>query len=134
MVGEIAYELSPHMGSSSEARTVALDWAEGRGEELCFALELVVSELVSNAVRHGSGRITLTLSDTDTGGGVRVGVHDHGRGLPRSRRPDARSPGGRGLLVVGRLSSSWGVERSHADGGKTVWAIVAARTTTNLRR
>jgi anti-sigma regulatory factor (Ser/Thr protein kinase) len=123
MVSEVSHELSPNVQSSSEARSVALDWAQGRGEDLTFALELVVSELVTNAVRHGSGPIVLTLADT--GGGVRVGVHDHGRRLPETRRPDSRSPGGRGLRMVERLSASWGVERSRAGHGKTVWAILA---------
>lgn len=122
MLTERTLELSPQVESSSAARAVALDWAQGREEELTFALELVVSELVTNAVRHGSGPITLTLSEMASG--VRVGVHDHGLGMPVAGRPGPRSPGGRGLGVIDRLSSAWGVEPAHSNGGKTVWAIV----------
>lgn len=124
MVTEMALELSPHLDSSSAARAVTLDWAEGRDEELVFALELVVSELVTNAVRHGAGPITLFLADTV--GGIRVRVQDRGRRLPEARHPDPRSPGGRGLRVVEQLSSEWGVERSRDGRGKTVWAVVMA--------
>lgn len=122
MAAPMALELAPHVESSSEARVVTLEWAAGRDEGLVFALQLVVSELVTNAVRHGAGPITLTLADAR--GGIRVGVHDFGARGPEARHPDDRSPGGRGLQVVDQLSWDWGVERSRAGQGKTVWAIV----------
>lgn len=130
MAAPMAVELPPHVESSSEARAVTVEWAAGRDEAVVFALELVVSELVTNAVRHGVGPITLTLSDT--GAGIRVGVHDLGPRGPESRHPDLRSPGGRGLQVVDRLSVDWGVERGRAGLGKTVWAIVGAARVASL--
>lgn len=126
MAATMALELPPHVESAAHARSVTLAWAQGRDEAVVFALELVVSELVTNAVRHGVGPITLTLSDTSRG--IRVGVHDLGARGPEARRPDTHTPGGRGLHVVERLSVDWGVERSRALQGKTVWAIVNVPT------
>lgn len=132
MAAPMALELPPHVESSAEARAVALEWASGRDDGVVFALELVVSELVTNAVRHGAGPITLTLADVS--GGIRVGVHDLGTRGPEARHPDHRSPGGRGLQVVEQLSWDWGVERSGAGQGKTVWAIVKAPQVASLRQ
>ncbi len=68
---------------------------------------LMVSELVSNACKHGSGRIQLTVhSDA---GGIRAEVSDEGTGAviaPANPRP---ARGGWGLYFVDRLSDSWGV-------------------------
>ena len=75
---------------------------------------VMVSELVSNAFRHGEGRIELTVeSDAD---GVWASVHDEGTGtiatpVPRPQR------GGWGLYFVERLADSWGV----ADDDSRVW-------------
>jgi len=80
--------------------------------------KLLVSELVSNAVRHGRGRITLRAGlNTDR---LRVEVLDDGLDLERAvqtRDFDNRSSGGRGLMVVDAWSSRWGVHR----GTTHVW-------------
>jgi anti-sigma regulatory factor (Ser/Thr protein kinase) len=88
---------------------------------------LVVSELLSNAIRHAAPlpgsqvRLTWTLSD----GTLRVAVSDAGaESLPRVTRPTLSAPGGRGLGIVESLSSRWGVHRD--DGETTVWAVLAA--------
>ncbi|MDA0181728.1 ATP-binding protein [Solirubrobacter phytolaccae] len=80
---------------------------------------LIVSELVSNACRHGAGRIELTIhSDAD---GVRAEVFDEGTGA-KIVQPDPRpARGGWGLHFVDQLSDSWGV----ADGTSRVWFRVA---------
>jgi anti-sigma regulatory factor (Ser/Thr protein kinase) len=76
-------------------------------------LKLLVSELVTNAVRHAgateAGRISLGLSQTDQV--LRVEVEDYGPGFepgPPVPRPDRT--GGYGLVLVDRLSDRWGVE------------------------
>ena len=123
MAADVTYELTPHADSSAEARVLARDWASGLDEDAIFALELVVSELVTNAIRHGAGPITLILSGAPDG--IRVGVDDRGAGRPTPRVASVRAPGGRGLRLVDRLSSDWGVD-AHSEGeGKTVWAVVA---------
>src|SRR4051794_29141651 len=79
-------------------------------EETLDNLELVVSELVTNAVRHGPGKpITLRLV-AEVGGAISGAVEDRGRGVVAIRdEGDIRAEGGLGLVVVDRLTSEWGV-------------------------
>ena len=88
-------------------------------------LALVVSELVTNAIRHaglGAGDpIDLDLMTND--GHVRVAVHDGGPGFdPSAPNGDPTFPGGFGLSIIAALSDEWGVE-SDLDGC-TVWCAV----------
>lgn len=115
----MTYRFPPQASSPGEARALACSWAHELGPEEMVALELIVSELVTNAVQHGSGEVTLQLAPTE--GGIRIGVHDHGGGVPAPRVVTARSTGGRGLQLVESLSSDWGVAPTR-DRGKTVWA------------
>ncbi|GHB60476.1 ATPase [Streptomyces cirratus] len=83
---------------------------------------LLVSELVSNACLHGGGPGTLLLHWTPER--LRIEVTD-GNPAPPLRAPatDPGQPGGHGLLIVDRLSRSWG---SHpGNGGKCVWLEVS---------
>jgi anti-sigma regulatory factor (Ser/Thr protein kinase) len=75
---------------------------------------LLVSELVTNAFRHGMPPISLTTTVRPTH--VRVEVSDAGGGRPR-RRADPGADGGWGLLLVERTADRWGV----ADGSMQVW-------------
>ena len=81
---------------------------------------LMVTELVSNACKHGTGRIELTVDSRPDG--VRASVVDEGASetiaVPQ-RRP---ARGGWGLLLVDRLADGWGVE----PGASRVWFSVAA--------
>lgn len=80
---------------------------------------LLVSELVANAVLHAHTTIAVRVSRDVPSGRVKVAVHD---GTPRSPARKHYSPTsttGRGLLLVERLASDWGVTPSAA--GKSVW-------------
>lgn len=83
---------------------------------------LLVSELVTNAVRHGRPDIEITL--TLTPDRVRIEVRDGGDALPMmpSGQPSIDRPTGRGLLIVSATATDWGIERSSGTTGKTVWA------------
>lgn len=83
---------------------------------------LVASELVTNAVRHGGRLVRLDLElQPET---LRIAVSDGSSVLPRPREADDHDREmGRGLLILGELSSSWGVENG-PDGGKQVWAAL----------
>ena len=85
--------------------------------------EMIVTELVENAVRHSNSDcdVTVRLAD-DT---LTIGVSDHGVGLPRLLHPALDMPGGRGLLLVQNISERWGYEPT--EDGKVVWADVTAR-------
>jgi anti-sigma regulatory factor (Ser/Thr protein kinase) len=76
----------------------------------------VVSELVSNAVRHGDGCPVLWVG-TDAG---RVTLTVTDRSARRPHRRAADETGGRGLAIVEAMAESWGVE--DAGDGKAVWA------------
>lgn len=79
--------------------------------------ELLVSELVSNAILHA--RTALDLDVRRAGDGVRVSVTDRSpRGLVRKRHT-LGSATGRGLILVEQLSAAWGVDVN--GNGKTVW-------------
>jgi anti-sigma regulatory factor (Ser/Thr protein kinase) len=82
---------------------------------------LVLSELVTNALRHGLGQIVARGSIDSRE--LRVAVTDSGDELPQMLPLDPTRVGGLGLFVVGQVSSDWGV--SPFPGGKTVWATLA---------
>ena len=110
-----------------EAAADAREWLAAVHEPLPPSLEanvsLLLTELVTNAVRHGGARhgepVTVTIEHWP--GLLRVSVSDPGRGF-RWRPPDPRRPpeeGGYGLVLVDRMARRWGVEPS--DDSTTVW-------------
>ncbi|NGO70324.1 SpoIIE family protein phosphatase [Streptomyces boncukensis] len=99
------------------AREQLADWQlDGLGD----TAELLVSELVTNALRHGEGDIRLRLLLDRT---LVCEVWDAGPVQPRRRRAQATDEGGRGLQLVDLLSAGWGSRRT--PGGKTVWFELA---------
>src|SRR3954452_2018663 len=123
--GTLELKLAPEPGSVAEARTRVLQ-AVGAvlGDGQIDALRLLVSELVTNAVRHGGQAEPLELH-AYWNDEVRVEVVDHGHGftpVPRSGEPD--EPGGFGLFLVGRLADCWGVD---TNGATRVWFVVRRR-------
>lgn len=95
------------------ARRRLLDWDM---EPLVDTTELLVSELVTNALRYGEGEIRLRLLLDRT---LVCEVWDSGLVQPRRRRVRDTDEGGRGLQLVGLLSAAWGSRRT--PRGKTVW-------------
>ncbi|MGC5344092.1 ATP-binding protein [Streptomyces sp. DT171] len=94
---------------------------------LADTAELVVSELVTNAVRHAGrpgGRLILTRFER-VEGGVRIEVHDANDEEPSLRQVSPNEEAGRGLALVDAFTGGcWGV--SDRDGlGKCVWAVCA---------
>ena len=94
---------------------------------------LVLSELLSNALRHatplpGSG---LRVAWSQQAGSVRVSVSDGGaQTLPELGEPNPSTTGGRGLRIVDRLSRSWGARSD--DESTTVWAEVPVPRVTTV--
>lgn len=86
------------------------------------AAELVVTELVTNAVLHAAGPILVTIRPA--GSTVRVEVTDHGTNFALTPRHLPMSMTGRGLGLVAAFASAWGTEP--AEGGKTVWVELRA--------
>lgn len=102
------------------ARAFATTHSPADHRALVDAVELVVSELVTNAVRHAPGPCVLDLEHTGTE--VRVAVHDTSRAHPTPRTRDPHRPAGHGLELVRSLSVRFTVTATHT--GKTVTAHI----------
>jgi serine/threonine-protein kinase RsbW len=87
------------------------------------AVELMVSELATNSVKHAHSDFKVTINDSK--GEIRVEVRDTGRGQPVLRFPAPTEPSGRGLRIVEALSLAWGTADS--PHGKTVWFTVPSQ-------
>jgi anti-sigma regulatory factor (Ser/Thr protein kinase) len=112
--------------SVAGARESARDFLEGLDHpiaaEAADTVVLVVSELVTNALRHGGGTCTLDLAAHPDS--IEVAVHDPSPQLPRMRTPDLNGgTGGFGWPMVNRLARATAVTR-HTAGGKTVSALL----------
>jgi anti-sigma regulatory factor (Ser/Thr protein kinase) len=118
--GTLELTLPAEPGSVAEARTRVCEAVGGDSD----TLRLLVSEVVTNAVRHGDSSQPLELHaswDSE----VRVEVSDQGNGFtPSPRAGSADEPGGYGLFLVGQLAERWGVE---SDRGTTVWFVLRRR-------
>jgi anti-sigma regulatory factor (Ser/Thr protein kinase) len=106
-------------------------FASGVVEAVIDDVNVVISELLSNALRHArplpSGQIRLTWARN--GDLIEVAVTDGGAMTePRRSRPTLSSLGGRGLGIVETLAEYWGVR--YEDGGTTVWAVLRSPRTT----
>ncbi|MFA3876441.1 SpoIIE family protein phosphatase [Streptomyces sp. MMCC 100] len=87
-------------------------------DEAAYTTELVVSELVTNAIRYGKGPVRLRLIRDR--GRLLTEVTDANSTSPHLRRARESDEGGRGLFIVMRLSTHWGVRHSRHD--KTIWS------------
>lgn len=123
----VVLELSNDLDAPATARRFVTEHAEHLPIELIRDAELLVSEIVTNAIRHGQPIITLQLRLDPPG--IGIAVHDHGDvdAMPRGDTPvpDVAEPGGRGLLIVRSVATEWGVVASDPPPGKTVWFRLA---------
>lgn len=86
-------------------------------DELAFTTELVVSELVTNAIRHASGPIRLRLITEQA---LICEVSDGGATAPHLRHPKTTDEGGRGLFLISQFTQRWGTR--YTPEGKIIWA------------
>jgi PAS domain S-box-containing protein len=102
----------------AEARTAVCRQLSAWGlDDLAFTTELVVSELVTNAIRYSAGPVGLRLIHD----GVLVcEVSDPSNTQPRLGRAHLADEGGRGLFLVAQLTDRWGCR--YGRSGKTIWA------------
>jgi anti-sigma regulatory factor (Ser/Thr protein kinase) len=102
----------------AEARkTASRQLTEWGLEEFAFTTELVVSELVTNAIRHAVGPIRLRLIRERS---LVCEVFDSGDTAPHLRHPRTTDEGGRGLLLVSQFAQRWGTR--FVPEGKIIWA------------
>ena len=80
-------------------------------------VELLVSELATNAVKHAQSEFEVVVDESDRQ--VHIEVTDRGSGVPRKKFPAPEETTGRGLLIVASLSDDWGIVEHPC--GKSVW-------------
>ena len=115
--------LPPHPTSVGEARRIVRRLlATGGDVDLVDEAELLVSEIVTNALLHAGTSIDLRCTLIDHSLLVEVG--DGGGQLPAYRGYDSTVCSGRGLVLLEQLAERWGVIPTF--GGKTVWFLVSA--------
>ncbi|WP_456823520.1 SpoIIE family protein phosphatase [Cellulomonas sp. P5_E12] len=113
------WSLPSEAASIGRARHAVVRTCQAWGLEDSASAELVVSELVANAVLHGFGHVSLQLYDT--GDGLRIEVEDGNPAPPVTTDGHPGRVGGFGMQIVERLAD-WGWRQSR--GGKLVWAKV----------
>ncbi|MDT0468075.1 SpoIIE family protein phosphatase [Streptomyces gibsoniae] len=113
------WHLDQHPKAAATARTHAQNQLAHWGvvEETACTTEMIVSELVTNAVRYGTPPLRLQLIKDCT---LTCEVHDANSLAPRLRHAKTVDEGGRGLFIVAQLAQNWGVR--YSLDGKTVWA------------
>ncbi|MFH8414129.1 SpoIIE family protein phosphatase [Streptomyces collinus] len=113
-----AWELPSDPAVVADARRTATRQLARWGlDELSFTTELVVSELVTNAMRYATGSIRLRLIRERA---LVCEVLDGGATAPHLRHPRTTDEGGRGLLLVSQLTQRWGTR--FVPEGKIIWA------------
>ncbi|POX44772.1 protein phosphatase, partial [Streptomyces sp. Ru71] len=112
------WELPCDPAAVADARkTVCRQLSDWDLDELAFTTELVVSELVTNAIRYAGGPIRLRLIRERA---LICEVLDGGATAPHLRHPRTTDEGGRGLLLVSQLTERWGTR--FVPDGKIIWA------------
>jgi anti-sigma regulatory factor (Ser/Thr protein kinase) len=118
---EVLVRLWPTPGSCPRARDVVRQFCSARGlAAIAEDAELLTSELVTNAVRHSDGMLTMLIARA--GKSLAVTVSDNstdGVTGEAARLPEVMDESGRGLFVLASLAGDWGV--APGAHGKTVW-------------
>ncbi len=106
------------------AREFVGEWFQERGIEDAFTAQLIVSELVTNALLHGQPPIVVRVVRDESDGRPVVEVEDRGDGVPCVLPESDTAISGRGLVLVAALALEWGTDPL-AKGGKVTWAKCA---------
>ncbi|MGW7383930.1 SpoIIE family protein phosphatase [Streptomyces sp. NPDC054794] len=112
------WPFTPHPSSVAEARHRARAQlkAWGLDDETAFNTEIIVSELVTNAIRYGDPPFQLRLINDRT---LTCEVRDGGAAAPHLRHARTVDEGGRGLFITAQLAHGWGTR--YSPEGKTIW-------------
>ncbi|MFR9794412.1 SpoIIE family protein phosphatase [Streptomyces sp. MS06] len=116
--GHVAHwELQPGLRAAAHARALVSEQLRLWGlEDRLFSTELIVSELVTNAVRYAAPPFTLRLIRSQV---LICEVSDGANTSPHLRRAHTTDEGGRGLFLVSHVADRWGTR--HHRAGKTIW-------------
>lgn len=124
MIESFALTMAPQRAEVGRARRFVVDIATAVGQNnLADVVELLTSELVTNAVLHAGGE-TMRISVDWSPPTFRVEVFDESPAAPKKQHYGAEAATGRGLALISELATAWGtIPRS---GGKSVWFEVEA--------
>jgi anti-sigma regulatory factor (Ser/Thr protein kinase) len=112
--------LEPSSSAPAQARRVVRQvLAQVVPADVTHTAELLVSELVTNAITHGTGTVTVSIDCTDQSLAVTVG--DDSPEVPELQPECLMALGGRGLRMIDTLASAWGVKPRNPGPGKEVW-------------
>lgn len=113
-------------GSVARSRHWMLEQVSGTSatQDAVNAIELVTSEVVTNAVRHADGTGSVEISVRLRTRDLTVEVSDGDPRPPQPQRDRAGLPGGHGLHIVQAVTSAWGW-RPRRSGGKVVWFTIS---------
>lgn len=116
--------LNPTPSAPSDARKFVADVLAGH--EAVESAKLIISELVTNAVRHGgrdAGRVSVVVGRDHRDDQIRLEVSQarHSGFLYHDREPGHLGPTGRGLMIVNAVASDWGID---SDTG-SVWVVLS---------
>jgi anti-sigma regulatory factor (Ser/Thr protein kinase) len=120
-IGSSCFEVAflPDECRVGQMRRITAAYLRSRGLlPLLHTAQLVVSELVTNSLRHGRGEIGLRVAAG--AGGLRIEVRDGNPTPARLRLADETDECGRGLLLVAALATTWDV----SPDGHTTWAVL----------
>ncbi|MFF8989068.1 SpoIIE family protein phosphatase [Streptomyces sp. NPDC014983] len=111
------WELEADLQAAARARALVSEQLRLWGlEDLVFSTELIVSELVTNAIRYAAPPVTLRLICSQV---LVCEVSDGSDTSPHLRRAHSMDEGGRGLFLVSQVADRWGTR--HHRAGKTIW-------------
>lgn len=118
LVAAVTTHLAHDLASARTARKFVEDvLVRWQCDQDVDTINLLVSELVTNAVVHGGSDADVAVRLTDSA--VRISVADAGEGMPTRKDADASATSGRGIGLVDELASAWGVEPLPV--GKAIW-------------
>jgi anti-sigma regulatory factor (Ser/Thr protein kinase) len=106
----------PETVSTARAQTRTQLGIWGVDDDTTYATEVIVSELVTNAIRYGTPPIQLRLIKDHR---LTCEVHDANPAAPRRRHARTADEGGRGLFICAQIADTWGFR--YDSQGKTVW-------------
>ncbi|MFI6056085.1 amino acid permease [Streptomyces violascens] len=111
------WELPPDPAMVGDARNAATEQLGAWGlDDLAFTTELIVSELVTNAIRYAHGPVHVRLIRDQT---LICEVSDTGHTSPHLRHAETDDEGGRGLFIIAQMAQRWGTR--YTATGKTIW-------------
>lgn len=114
-------ELRPEPRAARAARQWVRDQVPPLDEDAALALEVLTSELVTNAVLHA--RTRLTVGVTELVDGVLIAVTDRNMLMPEQQDYSETRTSGRGMTLLSVLARRWGVVTD--DEGKIVWFVIS---------